>query len=95
VDVSGSSEQDPVTEYKAIRAELAEHRPELPLKPTIVVATKMDVAIPEKVRKLQRWCRQNDVQMIKISSVTGEGLDELKQQVFIKLSAADEVKHGS
>jgi GTP-binding protein len=95
VDVSGSSEQDPVTEYKAIRAELAEHRPELPLKPTIVVATKMDVAIPEKVRKLQRWCRQNDVQMIRISSVTGEGLDELKQQVFIKLSAADEVKHGS
>jgi GTP-binding protein len=95
VDVSGSSEQDPVTEYKAIRAELAEHNRELPLKPTIVVATKMDVAVPEKVRKLQRWCRQNDVQMIRISSVTGEGLDELKQQVFTKLSAADEVKHGS
>ena len=95
VDVSGSSEQDPVSEYKAIRAELAEHNPELPLKPTIVVATKMDVALPEKVRKLQRWCRQNDAQMIRISSVTGEGLDELKQQVFTKLSAADEVKHGS
>jgi GTPase len=95
VDVSGSSEQDPVSEYKAIRAELAEHNPELPLKPTIVVATKMDVALPEKVRKLQRWCRQNEVQMIRISSVTGEGLDELKQQVFTKLSAADEVKHGS
>ena len=95
VDVSGSSEQDPVSEYKAIRAELAEHNPELPLKPTIVVATKMDVAVPEKVRKLQRWCRQSDVQMIRISSVTGEGLDELKQQVFTKLSAADEVKHGS
>jgi len=95
VDVSGLSEQDPVTEYKAIRAELAEHNPELPLKPTIVVATKMDAALPEKVRKLQRWCRQNDVQMIRISSVTGEGLDELKQQVFTKLSAADEVKHGS
>jgi GTPase len=95
VDVSGSSEQDPVSEYRAIRAELAEHNPELPLKPTIVVATKMDVALPEKVRKLQRWCRQNDVQMIRISSVTGEGLDELKQQVFTKLSAADEVKHGS
>src|SRR5580700_11367934 len=85
VDVSGMSEGDPVDEYKAIRSELAQHNPELPLKPTIVVATKMDAAIPQKVRKLQRWCRQNDLDMIKISSVSGEGLEDLKQQVFLKL----------
>src|SRR5436190_9171360 len=38
VDVSGMSEHDPVDEYKAIRSELAEHNPDLPLKPTIVLA---------------------------------------------------------
>ncbi len=97
VDVSGMSEQDPIDEYRAIRAELAQHNPELPLKPTIVVATKMDSAIPQKVKKLQRWCRQNALDMIKISAVTGEGLEDLKQQVFLKLSAsgsASEVKPG-
>ncbi len=86
VDVSGLSDEDPIVEYKAIRSELAEHNPELPLKPTIVVATKMDAAVPSKVKKLQRWCRQNDLDMIRISSVTGEGLEELKNKVFLKLS---------
>lgn len=86
VDVSGSNEQDPVKGYKAIQLELAEHNPDLPLKPTIVVATKMDSAEPAKVRKLQRWCRQNEIEMLKISAVTGEGLEELKHLVFQKLS---------
>src|SRR5689334_245143 len=94
VDVSGLSEHDPIDEYQAIRLELAEHNPELPLKPTIVLATKMDSAIPEKVEKLERWCRQNNLHVIRISSVTGEGLEELKHQVFLKLSSADEVRHG-
>jgi GTPase len=94
VDVSGMSEQDPIDEYRAIRAELAQHNPELPLKPTIVVATKMDSAIPAKVKKLQRWCRQNALDMIKISAVTGEGLEDLKQQVFLKLSATGSGSEG-
>jgi GTPase len=95
VDVSGSNEHDPVAGYIAIRTELAEHNPELPRKPTIVLATKLDAAVPDKVRRLERWCGQNDLHMIKISSVTGEGLEELKHQVVLKLSSADEVNHGS
>jgi len=86
VDVSGASANDPVDEYKAIHAELAQHNPELPLKPTIVVATKMDASLPEKVNRLEGWCRQNDLDVIRISSVTGEGLEDLKHQVFQKLS---------
>jgi GTPase len=86
VDVSGLSEADPIDEFKAIRVELAEHNPALPEKPTIVVATKMDAADPAKVRKLERWCRQNEFHMIRISSVTGEGLEDLKHLVFQKLS---------
>jgi GTP-binding protein len=86
IDMSGMSKDDPVKEYKAIQSELAEHNPDLPKRPTIVVATKMDAALPEKVKKLERWCRQKDIPMIRISSVTGEGLEELKHQVFQKLS---------
>jgi len=55
----------------------------------------MDAALPEKVERLERWCRQNHMDVIRISSVTGEGLEELKHLVFLKLSSSDEVKHGS
>ena len=86
MDVSGLSSGDPIVEFNAIRAELAEHNPALIEKPTIVVATKIDAAVPARLRKLERWCRQNEFHMIRISSVTGEGLEDLKHQVFQKLS---------
>ncbi len=86
IDVSGSNEHDPIDAYKAIHSELAEHDADLPSKPAIIVATKMDSADPKKVKKLERWCRQNDFHLIRISSVTGEGLEDLKHQVFQKLS---------
>jgi GTP-binding protein len=87
IDVSGASERDPVDEFHAINSELAEHSPDLPKKPKIIVATKMDVADPKKVQKLTRWCKKNDLELLKISSVTGEGLENLKRTVFEKLSS--------
>jgi GTPase len=87
IDVSGASERDPVDEFHAINSELAEHNPDLPKKPKIIVATKMDVADPKKVQKLTRWCKKNDLELLKISSVTGEGLENLKRTVFEKLSS--------
>jgi GTPase len=86
IDVSGMSERDPIDEFHAINSELAEHNPDLPQKPKIIVAAKMDIADPNKVQKLTRWCKKNDLELVKISSVTGEGLDELKHAVFKKLS---------
>jgi GTPase len=85
IDVSATNERDPIDEFHAIDAELAEHNPELPKKPKIVVATKMDAADKKKVQKLSRWCKKNDLELHKISSVTGEGLEDLKRAVFKKL----------
>jgi GTP-binding protein len=84
IDVSVSNERDPVEEFHAIDAELAEHNPDLPKKPKIVVAAKMDAADPKKVQQLERWADKNDLRVVKISSVTGEGLDELKRAVLSK-----------
>jgi GTPase len=86
IDVSGMSERDPIDEFHAIDSELAEHNPELPKKPKIIVAAKMDAADEKKVKKLERWCAKNELELIKISSVTGAGLDELKRAVLNKLS---------
>ena len=87
IDVSVSNERDPVDEFHAINSELAEHNPDLPKKPKIIVATKMDVADLKKIQKLTRWCKKNDLELLKISSVTGEGMENLKRAVFEKLSS--------
>ena len=42
---------------------------------------------PKKVQKLTRWCKKNDLELLKISSVTGEGMENLKRAVFEKLSS--------
>ena len=87
VDVSPTEDRDPVADFKTIEKELTQHNPDLPKKPRIVVATKLDVADPVKLRKLQQWCRQRQIELIKISSVTGEGLEELKHRIIRKLSS--------
>jgi GTP-binding protein len=86
IDVSSETDRDPVDDFHAINSELAEHNPDLIKRPTIVVATKMDAADLKKVQKLTRWCKKNKLDMLKISSVTGEGIENLKRAVFEKLS---------
>src|SRR5437868_4347114 len=88
IDVSGGSDRDPVDEFHSINSELAEHNPDLVKKPKVIVAAKMDAAVPEKVEILARWCKQNDLELIEISSITGQGLEELKHAVFRKLFPA-------
>src|SRR5262245_18626586 len=59
IDVSDADDRDPVNDFYAINAELVEHNPDLIKRPTIIVATKMDVADSKKVQKLTRWCKKN------------------------------------
>jgi GTP-binding protein len=90
IDMSGTASTDPVHDFHTIESELTEHNPDLLLKPKVIVATKMDAAIDERVRRLEQWCGQNNLHLVRISSVTGEGLEELKRTVFKILSSADE-----
>jgi len=88
IDMSEMSDRDPIDEFHTINSELAEHNADLPRKPKIIVAAKMDAAIAKKVQKLSRWCAKSNLEFVKISSITGEGLEDLKRAVFSKLSAA-------
>jgi GTP-binding protein len=85
IDISAASERDPVEEFRAIDSELGEHNPDLMLKPKIIVAAKMDAADPKKVTRLERWAAKQKLDLIRISSVTGEGLDELKRLILERL----------
>ncbi len=89
VDVSDTSGRpDPVEDFKVINNELANFSPKAseesadkhPLadKPMIVVASKIDAANPEKLKKLTTYAKRHKLEFHAISAVTGQGIDELK-----------------
>jgi GTPase len=79
VDVSDSNDRtDPVDDYKVITAELKSFDPTLAAKPTILVAAKVDVANPEKLKKLAAMAKRRKLPFYAISAVTGEGIEALK-----------------
>jgi GTP-binding protein len=78
VDVSdGSGRPDPVEDYKVITAELGSFDPTLPTRPTILVAAKVDVANPDKLKKLRAMAKRRKLPFYEISAVTGEGISPL------------------
>ena len=88
VDVSDfSGRPDPVQDYEVITHELANFGAGLDTKPTIVVASKMDIANKDKLAKLKRYCKRKKLELYPLSAVTGEGIDELKWAMAKKLSA--------
>ena len=79
VDVSDATGRDPVQDFETVMEELASFSDELVAKPMIVVATKMDAAQdPERVSRLRDMARQRGLAFFEISSVTGQGIDNLK-----------------
>ncbi len=88
VDVSDfSGRPDPVQDYEVITHELANFGAGLDTKPTVVVASKMDIANKDKLAKLKRYCKRKKLELYPISAVTGEGIEELKWAMAKKLSA--------
>ncbi len=88
VDVSDfSGRPDPVQDYEVITHEMASFGAGLDTKPTIVAASKMDIANKDKLAKLKRYCKRKKLELYPISAVTGEGIEELKWAMAKKLSA--------
>ncbi len=79
VDVSEASGRDPVEDFHVIMAELASFSEKMTSKPMLVVATKMDVAQdPDRVASLEKLATEQGLPFFRISSVTGQGIPELK-----------------
>jgi GTP-binding protein len=90
VDVSDASGRpDPVEDFKVINKELAAFGNGLAEKPMIVVATKIDAANPEKLKKLSAHAKRRKMEFHAISAVTGAGIDELKWALAKRLRPAE------
>ena len=80
VDVSEASGRDPVHDFDVVLNELASFSPDLAAKPMLVVATKMDAAQePERVESLRAMAARRGLPFYELSSVTGHGVERLKQ----------------
>lgn len=78
VDMSDTG-RDPVHDFETLLVELEQFSEELSKKPMIVVASKMDTAQnPEAVERLQKLAEERELPFMKISSATGEGIEDLK-----------------
>jgi GTP-binding protein len=77
----GTDRPDPVADFKVITAELATFDPALAAKPTILVAAKIDVANPAKLKKLAAYAKRRKLPFYAISAVTGEGIEPLKYAI--------------
>ena len=79
VDVSDATGRDPVRDFETVMEELSSFSDELAAKPMIVVAAKMDAAQdPERVARLRDLAKSRGLAFFEISSVTGQGIDNLK-----------------
>jgi GTPase len=82
VDVAETTGRDPVEDFRVVMEELASFSGDLARKPMFVVASKVDVAQNRaRVSGLRKMAVQKDLPFFEVSSVSGEGIEELKYKI--------------
>lgn len=87
VDVGPTAPMDAVEALEVLINEVGSHSPALSRKPFAVAATKMDVSGDGRsLLKLEGYCRKRKFSLFKISSVTGEGIQDLVYTLWERVS---------
>ncbi len=82
IDVSGVSGRNPVEDFYTINQELKEYSDKLAQRKQIIVATKIDsMQDNEYIKELEKIADDNKTKLFKISSVTGEGIEDLLKYI--------------
>ncbi len=80
VDMAGVDTREPVEDYRCLMRELRLYDKELPKRPHLVVANKMD--LPEAAEHLAVFTRKTRIKPLQISTQTGAGIAELKTKLY-------------
>ena len=87
VDVSGSEGRDPVEDFQAITAELAQWSPDLPSRPTVVAGNKSDIAQDRTgLEALKAHVEAQGLPFFEISAAAHQGVQPLMDWVWETLS---------
>ena len=82
IDVSGIEGRNPVDDFKTINEELKSYSEKLSKRKQIIVANKIDSMQDENLyNDLEKLAKKNNIEIFKISAVTGEGISELLKRV--------------
>ncbi len=82
VDVSGSEGRDAVKDFETINEELKSYSEKLSNRTQIIVASKADLITDDtQLKALEEIAKKNNQKLFKISSATGEGVEELMNYV--------------
>ena len=76
VDVSGSEGRDPVEDFEAINAELAQYNADLASRPQLVAANKSDLLEPgsDNLERLRAHVEANGLKLIELSAASIQGM---------------------
>ncbi len=78
VDISVTAADDPVSEFKIIRDEIAQYAQTMSKKPFMVAATKIDIAGDgEKLDALRFYCGQKHIPFFEVSAASTSGIQPL------------------
>ena len=89
IDMAATDLRDPISDYHIINNELKEYKMNLSKRPQIVVANKMDM--PEAKENLERFKKElPDVEVVEISALTYENLDQLLYKIADLLEVTNE-----
>lgn len=80
LDMGGVDGRDPVHDLATLREELRLYNDDLPHRPALVVANKMD--LPDAAENLARFVKETGLEVLPISAGQGEGLEPLKQMLY-------------
>jgi GTP-binding protein len=89
IDASSIDPDDPLDQYHTINQELAMYDEKLAKKPQIVVINKLDLSGVRKSADIFQSAIK-DKEVVFISALTGQGLEQLKSQIVQLLDSTDE-----
>ncbi len=82
IDVAGIEGRNPVDDFNKINEELKKYSEKLAQRKQIIVANKIDsMQNDENYKALEKLAKEKNIEIFKISAVTGEGLNELFNHV--------------
>ena len=82
LDVAGTEGRDPVDDFNKINEELKKYSEKLASRKQIIVANKIDSMQDDgNYKALEKMAKENNIEIYKISAVTGEGLNDLFNHV--------------